>query len=288
MTEAPAELLAIPGPSVQPATRLRLPRASSALGRGILGIAAFLALWELATRSGAWFGFTPPIVGKLPAPDQVAHSFATLASSSGYWDSCWESFQRVVLGFLAALAVGVPFGLLLATRPRVKAVLFAPFEILRPIPPLAWVPLSILFWPTQTLSIEFVIFLGAFYPIVLNIVGGAEHIDRRHILAARSLGAGNWTLFRRVVLPATLPSIATGAVVGMGITWEVVVAAELISGGSGTSTGGGLGFLLWNSYQGDQIEQVVVCMISLGIAGYLSSTAMRLLSARLMPWRQSR
>ena len=263
------------------------PWRSSAVLRGILGIAAFLALWEVGTQFGAWFGPVVPVVGKLPGPTAVAHSFGALAGSSGYWDSWWESFRRVFWGFAAALVLGVPFGLLLATSSRAKAILFAPFEILRPIPPLAWVPLSILFWPTQDLSIVFVIFLGAFYTIVLNIVGGAEQIDRRYILAARSLGAGNVTVFRRVILPATLPSIATGAVVGMGITWEVVVAAELISGGGQSSTGGGLGFLLWNSYQGAQISQVIVCMISLGIAGYLSSSAMRFFTNRLMPWRRS-
>lgn len=260
---------------------------SIALLRGAAGIVSFLLLWEVVTRSGAWFGFVVPVVGKVPAPTAVAQSFWTLAGSSGFWESCWQSLTRVLLGFAAALVLGVPFGLLMATNVRIKAVLFAPFEILRPIPPLAWVPLSILFWPTQDLSIEFVIFLGAFYPVVLNVVGGAEQIDRRHILAARSLGAGRWTMFRRVILPATLPSIATGAVVGMGITWEVVVAAELISGGGQTSTGGGLGFLLWNSYQGDEIPQVIVCMIGLGVAGYLSSTIVRRLSDRLMPWRRS-
>lgn len=260
---------------------------STALRRGILGIAAFIALWELGTQFGSWFGTTLPIVGKLPSPVQVAGSFATLASSGGFWQSCWESYTRVLFGFAAALLIGIPFGLLMATSARAKAILFAPFEMLRPIPPLAWVPPAILFWPTQAQSIAFVIFLGAFYPLVLNIVGGAEQIDRRHILAARSLGAQGLTLFRRVILPATLPSIATGAVVGMGITWEVVVAAELISGGGGTSTSGGLGFLLWNSYQGDQIPQVIVCMIALGIAGYLSSAAVRVLSNRLMPWRRS-
>jgi NitT/TauT family transport system permease protein len=260
---------------------------STALLWGIVGIATFVALWEVGTQFGAWFGPVLPVVGKLPGPTAVAHSFGALAGTSGYWDSWWESFTRVFWGFAAGLLLGVPFGLLLATSARAKAILFAPFEILRPIPPLAWVPLSILFWPTQDLSIVFVIFLGAFYPIVLNIVGGAEQIDRRYILAARSLGAGNATVFRRVILPATLPSIATGAVTGMGITWEVVVAAELISGGGQSSTGGGLGFLLWNSYQGAQIAQVIVCMISLGVAGYLSSSAMRFLADRLMPWRRS-
>ena len=119
----------------------------------------------------------------------------------------------------------------MATSRTAKRIAFPVFETLRPIPPLAWVPLAILFWPTAELSITFVIFLGAFFPIVLNTVGGAEQIDRRYLLAARSLGAGRLTVFRRVILPASLPSIVTGAAVGMGITWEVVVAAELISGG---------------------------------------------------------
>lgn len=260
---------------------------STALRRGIVGIACFVALWELGTKFGAWFGPTVPIVGKLPAPTEVASSFAHLLGTVGYWESWQESFTRVGWAFLAALVLGIPFGLLLATGSRTKAFLFAPFEMLRPIPPLAWVPLAILFWPTENLSIEFVIFLGAFYPIVLNIVGGAEQIDRRYVLAARSMGASRWTLFRRVILPATLPSIVTGAVVGIGITWEVVVAAELISGGGQAEGGGGLGFLLWNSYQGNEIPAVIVCMISLGVAGYLSSIAIRLISDRLMPWRRS-
>ncbi|HVQ57773.1 MAG TPA: ABC transporter permease [Solirubrobacterales bacterium] len=251
--------------------------------RGALGILAFLALWELGARIDA------PVVGVLPGPAEVASSFADLVGSGGYWSSWVASGERVLWGFAAAMAVGVPFGLLLAINQRAKALLFPPFEILRPIPPLAWVPLSILFWPTQNLSIEFVIFMGAFYTVVLNVVGGAEQIDRRHVLVARSLGAGTWTVYRRVILPATLPSIATGAVVGMGITWEVVVAAELISGGGGSGgDGGGLGFLLWNAYQGGAIAQVIVCMISLGVAGYASSVAVRVLSERLMPWKEAR
>jgi NitT/TauT family transport system permease protein len=173
----------------------------------------------------------------------------------------------------------------MATSRLVKRTAYPVFEILRPIPPLAWVPLAILFWPTQELSITFVIFLGAFYTVVVNVLGGAEQIDRRHVLAARSLGAGRLTVFRRVILPATMPSIVTGAVVGMGITWEVVVAAELISGGGQDAAGGGLGFLVWNAYQGGDLARVVVGMISLGVAGYLASGAVRLAGRRLMPWQ---
>jgi NitT/TauT family transport system permease protein len=98
------------------------------------------------------------------------------------------------------------------------------------------------------------------------------------------MGASQWDLFWRIILPGTLPSIFTGAAVGMGITWEVVVAAEMISGG-GTQGGGGLGFFIWNSYMGGSLPQIVVGMISIGIAGYLSSTLIRMIGRSAMPWR---
>jgi NitT/TauT family transport system permease protein len=174
-------------------------------------------------------------------------------------------------------------------------ITFPPFEVLRPIPPLAWVPAAILFWPTQELSIAFITFLGAFYTIVINVVGGARSIDARYVQSAYAMGASRWTLFRRVIFPATLPSIIVGAAVGMGITWEVVVAAEMISGGgssmgqgAGSGTGGGLGFFIWNSYTGGSYEQIVVGMISIGIAGYLSSSAIRVLGNLIAPWLKAR
>ena len=134
------------------------------------------------------------------------------------------------------------------------------------------------------MSIAFVTFLGAFFTIVINVLGGARTIDVRYLRAAQSMGASQWHLFWRIILPGTLPSIFTGAAVGMGITWEVVVAAEMISGG-GTQGSGGLGFFIWNSYMGGSLPQIVVGMISIGIAGYLSSSAIRWLGNRVMPWR---
>jgi NitT/TauT family transport system permease protein len=251
----------------------------TALRRGILGVLAFLVLWELGARLDA------PLIAPLPPPSDVAQELVALAGTGGYWNSWLLSFERVFWGFVIALVLGIPFGLAMATSRTVKRIAHPVFEILRPVPPLAWVPLAILFWPTQELSITFVIFLGAFYTVVVNVLGGAEQIDRRHVLAARSLGAGRLTVFRRVVLPAAMPSIVTGAVVGMGITWEVVVAAELISGGGQDSADGGLGFLVWSAYQGGDLARVVVGMISLGVAGYVASGLVRLAGRRLMPWR---
>jgi NitT/TauT family transport system permease protein len=255
--------------------------------RGATGILVALALWELATALDGWTGVGVPFLAHLPEPTEVVGAFGDLLTSHGYWNSWKLSFERVAWGFGFGLVLGVPLGLLLATSRTVKRVLFPVFETVRPIPPLAWVPLSILFWPTSEESITFVIFLGGFFPIVLNTFAGAERVDRRLLLGARSLGASRLTIFRRVVLPAALPSIVTGAAVGMGITWEVVVAAELISGGGSSSGDGGLGFLVWSAYQGGDIPRVVAGMISLGIAGYLASGAVRLLGARLMPWERA-
>jgi NitT/TauT family transport system permease protein len=136
-----------------------------------------------------------------------------------------------------------------------------------------------------------VIFLGAIFTIMLNVIGGARSIDLRFFQAARSMGSSNWDIFRRIVLPGVLPSIVVGCEVGIGITWNVVVAAEMISGGGGaiqSSAGGGLGFFIWSSYIGSSYPQIVVGMISIGIAGYISSAIIRRLGRLVTPWARMR
>ena len=260
--------------------------------RALISIAIALAIWEIGSTSRVWLGHALPILGAVPSPVSVAVAWSQLVRDPGYWQSWYWSFLRVLLGFSAATLVGVPFGLVLAISKTFRGIAFPVFELLRPIPPLAWVPASIIFWPTQELSIDFVIFLGAFYTIVLNVLGGARSIDIRLIQAARSMGATRWNIFRRILLPATLPSICTGMEVGIGITWEVVIAAEMISGGGGNggagSSGGGLGFFIWNSYIGGSYPDIIVGMFSIGIAGYLSSAAVRLVENRITPWRRLR
>ena len=266
--------------------KMRMALFSPSVRHAITAVGVFLILWEVGARSEQWFGFVVPWVGRVPAPTAVLTAWVPLLSDPGYWQSWWLSFSRVLMGFIAAMIVGIPLGLLMAVSRRFHDVSFPVFEILRPIPPLAWVPASIIFWPTQEMSIAFVTFLGAFYTVVINVVGGAQSIDGRYFQSARSMGASGADIFRRIILPGTLPSIFVGAAVGMGITWEVVVAAEMISGGGSSigGSGGGLGFFIWNSYVGGSYEQIVVGMISIGIAGYLSSSAIRWLGQRFTPW----
>ena len=266
-------------------TRLQKLLGIKKLWRGIFAVVTFVVFWEICSSWKEWFGYQIPWIGMVPPPSDVLAAWMIVLPKPGYWQSWYMSFLRVFEGFIAAMIVGIPFGLGLAVNRYFRGIFFPPFEILRPIPPLAWVPASLIFWPTQELSIAFVTFLGAFFTIVINVLGGARSIDTRYLRAAQSMGASQWDLFWRIILPGTLPSIFTGAAVGMGITWEVVLAAEMISGG-GMQGGGGLGFFIWSSYVGFNLEQIVVGMISIGIAGYLSSSAIRIIGEFSMPWRR--
>ena len=152
-------------------------------------------LWELGARSKQWFGFVTPWVGHVPPPTAVLATWAGLLGDLSYWQSWYLSLLRVLAGFLAAMAVGIPLGLLMAVSRTFNDSFFPTFEILRPIPPLAWVPASIIFWPTQELSIAFVTFLGAFFTVVINVLGGAKSIDVRYFQSAQAMGASQWDIF---------------------------------------------------------------------------------------------
>lgn len=258
--------------------------------RAIVSLILFLVFWEVGSQFKAWFGVQLPWIGMVPAPTAVFSAWGPLLLDPSYWQSWWQSSYRVFFGFIAAMILGIPFGLLMAVSKNYRDTVFPVFEIFRPIPPLAWVPAAIIFWPTQEMSIAFVTFYGAFFTVVLNVIGGARSIDVRYFQSARSMGANGWDIFRRIILPGTLPSIVIGATVGMGITWEVVVAAEMISGGGNSmgGAGGGLGFFIWNSYVGGSYPQIVVGMISIGIAGYISSTIIRWIGSRATPWLRMR
>lgn len=245
-----------------------------AFRRGIVSIIVCLLLWEAGRALGL------PLLHAMPAPSEVIGVVGGLVTTLTFWENWVSSFTRVGVGFVLAQLVGIPLGLAMAASRTMYGIVFPPFEVLRPIPPLAWVPISIIFWPTTESSIIFVIFLGAFYTVVINVIGGAKDIDERYIRSAISLGSRRSDIFFKIVLPATLPSIFTGMAVGMGITWEVVVAAEMIAGKSG------LGYLTWSSYVAGLYPEIVVGMLSIGAAGYISSSIIRKLGEVCMPWRR--
>ena len=151
--------------------------SNTATRRGVGAVLGFIVIWYFGARVDDWTGYDMLGIGLVPPPGDVFTAFLGVIPKVGYWMSWVASFSRVLTGFLVAMIIGIPFGLLLAVNRYFRGTFFQPFEILRPIPPLAWVPASLIFWPTNEMSIAFVTFLGAFFTIVINLLGGARSID---------------------------------------------------------------------------------------------------------------
>lgn len=254
--------------------RIRRLVFSGSFVRGSAAVFGFFVIWQVGSMGAL------PFMHAIPTPIEVAHAFWKFLHDPKYWQSWLNSSLRVMYGFVAAQFLGIPLGLGMGWNRNFKDFSFPLFELMRPIPPLAWVPVSILFWPTNEISITFITFIGAFFTIVVNVLGGVSGIPRQLINAAVSFGASPKQVFWRIVLPATIPSIVTGMMVGIGITWNVVIAAEMISGNAG------LGRLTWEAYLASYTPGIIVGMISIGVAGYLSSMAVKMIGDWLMPWKK--
>ena len=245
---------------------------SATARRGIISIIVFTVVWEICTRLHV------PIIGNVPAPSSVIGSMGKQLTDAFYWISWRDSMMRIVGGFVLAQAIGIPLGLLLGASKTAHSLIYPVFEIMRPVPPLAWVPVAVIFWPTPEMSMVFVTFLGAFFIVVINIVDGVRSIDARYLRAARSLGSSRSDMFWHILLPGSLPSIVVGMTVGMGVTWAVVVAAEMITSRTG------LGYLTWSAYVAGEFPVIIIGMMSIGIAGYVCSAIIRFAGARMTPW----
>ncbi len=241
----------------------------------VLSIGLFFAAWHVATTWDMDFYVR---FQNIPTPAEVLEEAVALFGSAGFYVHILASLERIWLGFAIATTLGVGMGLLIGWFRFAEDTLFPPIELFRPIPAVAWVPLSIMLWPTERSSIVFITTLGAFFPIVLNTIHGVEGIDRQLVRAATSLGAGRLAIFREVVIPGALPSIVTGLSVGMGVSWICLISAEMISGQFG------IGYFTWVAYGIVKYSQIVVGMLVIGVLGMLSSALIRLVGARCMPW----
>lgn len=237
-----------------------------------------------------WWTLTVLGFPTLPTPVAVVTQFVAMIGAASYWNAVLISVVRVYLAFVAAVALAVPLGLLMGWSQPFADLTFPSFEMIRPIPPIAWLPATILVIPTLTvalgiatvelkLSVLYITFLGAFFPILLNTIDGMKSVDVEFSRAAESLGAQRKHVFRHIYLPASLPSIHTGMVVGMGLAWVNLVAAEMIAGG-------GLGYITWSSYTAGDYPRIIVGMISIGVLGYGSSALLRTLGERLLVWQE--
>ena len=239
--------------------------------QGTVGLVAFVLIWG-AIRALGWT--------VLPGPVEVAAGLPELVQSRDYWLSWLGSAQRVFGGFAIAAVLALAVGLTMGISRAFRLTFFPLLEVFRPIPPLAWLPLAILFWPSSEATMLFLTFAGAFFPILINVLAGIDSVDRRYIESAQSLGASRWVIFSKILLPAALPSVFTGLAIAIGITWEVVIAAEM------ASSTNGLGYLTWGAYVNHSLPGIILGMLSIGCAGMLSSALMTWIGMRAMPWRK--
>lgn len=291
MDKAPATVIALPTPApVPPNTRVAanappVPLARR-LGRWFSHNALSVLLWcvSLGGLFAIWYFGTKYRVDffirftNIPTPAEVMGKVLELNKSTKYMLNIGISVRRILLGFGVAILVAVPMGLLIGRYRSARDLLLPACEVLRPIPAIAWVPMSIMLWPTNEVSIVFITFLGSFFPILLNTVHGVTAIDPVLLRAGRCLGASEARMFWHVILPGALPHIFTGLAVGMGVAWVSLIAAEMISGQFG------VGYFTWEAYSLISYAEIALGMITIGVLGLACSGAIRLLGKLAMPW----
>ena len=240
-------------------------------------VLAVLGLWWLATGQG----WVAPLF--LPAPDRVVKTLGSLATNgfadSTLWEHTVASLFRVFVAFGLACALAIPAGILMSVSDLARGVLDPLIEFYRPLPPLAYLPLVIIWLGIGESAKVVLIFLAVFAPICLNTRAGVHAVPREQLLAAASLGASRWQLIRHVLLPAALPEILTGMRVGIGFGWTTLVAAEMVAAESG------LGFLVLNAKDFLATDVVLAGILLIGLIAYGFDVLMRLLEAWLVPWK---
>lgn len=239
-----------------------------------------LLFWQVAS-SQQW-NLLLVTFSNVPTPLSVLQAAFDLIDSGKLLQHLGASLGRVFSGYLAAIIIGIALGVAIGRSRWAEDLLLPPLEVLRPIPAVAWIPLAILMFPSSELSMVFITFTGALFPILLNTVHGVEAVDRRLIASAKSLGAGRRAILLEVVLPGAAPSIITGLAIGMGTSWFCLITAEMISGQFG------IGYYTWESYTIQNYPDIVVGMLLIGLLGMGSSLLVKRLGSLLTPWQRSR
>jgi NitT/TauT family transport system permease protein len=279
-------------PTYQPAPTRRTERLSLAMARAALWLrspAPYLMLLGYALLLGFWYVTVQllhlPRFNEMPGLTDVFQEWFSRNPVYGvsvftpvYYQHILVSLQRIFIAFTLATLLGVPTGLFMGWSKTFRDYVFPVFELLRPIPPLAWVPLAIVMLPGSELPIIYLTFLASFFATALNAMLGVKSIEPVYIQAANSLGASSARVFLSVIIPGALPYIFTGLQISIGVAWFSLVAAEMVSGQFG------LGYLINTSYTTVQYPTMIIAMLTLGIVGYATSVLVRLAGNWLLGW----
>ncbi len=237
---------------------------------------AIVAIW--------WYAVIATESLIFPTPAQVVTGTMELVEDGSLWEHIGASLMRIGVGFSLAILVAVPMGLWMGRVEGAFRTLNPVFQILRPISPIAWIPVAILWFGVGNASPVFLIFIAAVFPMIVQTAAGVHTIEKRYLRAAENFGVSRAKLFRQVIVPAVLPEIIVGMRISLGVAWLVVVAAEMIALRSG------LGYLIIDSRNaGNRYDLVIAGMIIIGLIGLALDGIMRLLEKlKVVRWRYGR
>jgi NitT/TauT family transport system permease protein len=252
--------------------RLKVPALAVALPLVIL------VIWHFTTQGKAFSLIPPPSEVGTALWDLAFGGINDDAFSATLLTHIIASVTRVYGGFALAVAVALPLGLMIGRVPLVRQLVDPMLQILRPIPVTAWLPLAMIIFGIGPKSAFSLVFLGAFYPVLINTVFGVRSVEPRLFEAASMLGCQGSSQFAKVVLPAALPAIFTGLRLGLGFAWVVIVIGEM----TGVPTG--LGAMIMEARQLSRTEIVICGMVTIGVAGFISDRLIMLLGRRLLSW----
>jgi NitT/TauT family transport system permease protein len=252
-----------------------LTEGLGSLALSAAGIAMFLVVWALASHA------LNPVL--LPYPAAVLEAYKELIADGSLMRDMGASLARVFGGFALATIIAPPLALLLAYSWILRCIVLPLVTLIRPIPPIAWIPLAILWFGLGDPPSYFITALAAFFPIFLSSFAGAQALQDEHLNAARSLGANGGALLLRIMLPSALPLIVTGLRIGLGQAWMAVVTAELVAAQSG------LGFMIQASRLNLETSRVLVGMTLIGILGASMTASLSLIERKLIvPWNYTK
>ncbi len=252
------------------------PRLRPAAALSLAAVTIFLLVWHAATR----FGWVSPVF--LPSPVAVLHEAAKLAADGELLNDVLISSQRVFIGFTLAALVAVPLGIVMAVWWPAKAVLDPFVSLLRPLPSITWIPLTILWLGIGESQKSAIVFLGSWIYILISTFESTKRVDPLLIRAARNLGASDLAVMREVILPGALPGIITGLKVTLAIAWSCVLSAEMVAAQDG------LGALIWQAKDWGNLGLVLVGMVSISITVLIADLVANRIERLLLPWERHR
>ncbi len=264
-------------PAAKPAAtgyrRARAPEWMLQLLAMFAGLAAFIALWEIVARQG----------GRIPAPGPVWNAAVTIFSDPFYskgpndqgigWNVL-SSLKRVGIGFGLAAAVGIPLGFMIGRFKFLSGMAAPIIALLKPVSPLAWLPIGLLVFKAANPAAIYVIFVCSLWPMIVNTAVGVRQIPQDYLNVARVLNLSEWKVFTRILFPAVLPYMITGVRLSIGVAWLVIVAAEMLTGGVG------IGFWVWDEWNNLKVEHIIIAIFTIGIVGLLLEQGLVLLAKR--------